>query len=122
MQHVRTDSCGELAQSEVIFSLDIADELGNVVFSLSFQSLRTIGRNSEIQRIISQALGNTAHLQFDTSYTIFIETDTESRGITSPVPEPSTIVLMLSGLGLVRGFIRKRRAETKYKKGRSPDE
>lgn len=114
LQHVRTDSCGELARSEVIFSLDIADQFGNVVFSVFFQSLLTIGRNSEMQRLIAETVGNTAHLQFDTPYTILIEADTESRGITSPVPEPSTLVLMLSGLGLVRGFLRK--------KGRSPDE
>lgn len=125
MQHVLTDSCGELAESEVIFSMDITDSLGNVVFSLSFNSLLRIGRSAEMQSLISQALMNTAQLQFDTPYTIFIETDAESRGITSPIPEPATMVLMLSGLGFVAGFVRKRRAVTiarKYKKGSVPDE
>ncbi len=125
MQHVLTDICGELAESEVIFTLEVADSFGNTVFSLSFNSLLTIGRSAEIQSMISQAVANTAHLQFDTEYSIFIETDTESRGITSPVPEPSTMVLLLSGLSLIAGFVRKRTTVTatyRHKKGWPPDE
>ena len=125
MQHVLTDVCGELAESEVIFTLDVADSSGNVVFSLSFNSLLTIGRSAELQSMISQALAGTAHLQFNTEYSIFIETDTESRGITSPVPEPSTMVLLLSGLSLITGFVRKQtsvRAAHRRQKGRPPDE
>jgi len=125
MQHVLTDVCGELAESEVIFTLDVADSFGNVVFSLSFHSLLTIGRNAELQSMISQAVAGTAHLQFNTEYSIFIETDTESRGITSPVPEPSTMVLLLSGLSFVAGVVRKQitvSAAHRRQKGRPPDE
>ena len=125
MQHVLTDACGELAESEAIFTLDVADSFGNVVFSLSFNSLLSIGRRAELQSMISQAVAGTAHLQFNTEYSIFVETDTESRGITSPTPEPSTMVLLLSGLSFVAGFMRKRITVTpahRNQKGRPPDE
>lgn len=102
MQSLMTDAFGEFAESDVIFSLELD---GDPV--LFHASQLTGGPNTSIQQQIAQAVSNTVTLQQNTVYTVVVGIDPEGKGSNS-IPEPSTVILMVSGLGLMAGFARKR--------------
>lgn len=60
--------------------------------------------NSDIQNQISQVLT----LQFNQQYTLGLFLRANSRAAQNEVPEPATVVLLVSGLGFMAGFVRKR--------------
>ncbi len=103
--HVKTDECGVLAETEIIFAMELD---GDPI--LFFQDMLSIGPNSELQKSISLSLlAENVSLEFDTPYFLLLEVDSESVGIVEPIPEPSTMVLTLVGLGALVGFAVKRR-------------
>jgi YD repeat-containing protein len=104
--HVLTDACGGLADTEVNFHLDIDGEP-----QLFYNTLLAIGPSDEALLSASPSLTHALALQYDTPYFLLLEVDSESHG-RSDVPEPSTLLLLLSGcLGLLlTAWIRRRRA------------
>ena len=105
MQSLMTDAYGEFAESDVIFSLELD---GDPV--LFYASQLTGGPNTSIQLQIAQALSNTVTLQYNTTYQFHTGVSPKSPPVINSVPEPSTVILMVSGLGFMVGFARKRRA------------
>ena len=103
MQSLMTDGAGLFAESDVVFSLELD---GDPI--LFHASQLTGGPNTSMQQQIAQALSNTVTLQRNTVYTISIGIDTDIPPSTNSVPEPSTVILTISGLGLMAGFVRKR--------------
>jgi hypothetical protein len=94
--HVLTDACGGLADTEVNFHLDIDGEP-----QLFYNTLLAIGPSDEALLSASPSLTHALALQYDTPYFLLLEVDSESHG-RSDVPEPSTLLLLLSGcLGLL---------------------
>ncbi len=103
-QNLLTDPCGMLADSEVIFSLELFGPDVTTGPLLFFQSHLTIGSDSSDGSSFNGDLTATAPLTVDTPYAIFKEADAESSGINT-VPEPGTLLLvglsMLGSLGAV---------------------
>ncbi|HEU4509547.1 MAG TPA: PEP-CTERM sorting domain-containing protein [Pyrinomonadaceae bacterium] len=96
-----------------VFHPDCADvfnpSCGNVNQTFSFDSrivLRPpdISTSLEIQRQISDVVT----LQFDQQYNILISIDATSRAAQSEIPEPASVVLLVSGLGFMAGVVKKR--------------
>ena len=105
MQSLMTDAYGEFAESDVIFSLELD---GDPV--LFYASQLSGGPHTSIHQQISQALSNTVTLQYNTVYMIHAGVDPDSPPADNSTPEPSTIILMISGLGVMVGYARKQRA------------
>jgi hypothetical protein len=107
--HVFTDGCGLLARTEVIFGLQVfklptangpSDPL--VLFS---DRLLLIGPNDNANLPFADTLSQSALLDYDTPYGLFIEVDSESQAV---VPEPATATLFLAGVGLWPEFRRRK--------------
>jgi len=107
MQSLMTDAFGEFAESDAIFTLELDGD--PVLFSAS---QLTGGPNTSMQQQIAQALSNTVTLQYNTTYQINVGVDPDIPPVTNSIPEPSTIILMISGVGFMLGFARKRRTAT----------
>jgi hypothetical protein len=99
---VFTDECGILAETEVIFGLELDGDL-----ILDYQKLLSIGPNDSDSFTVSELLSTTVPLEFDVPYFLYLEVDSESEGIVD-VPEPHTLALLLVGLGGFVGVSRKR--------------
>ena len=105
---VMTDACGVLAETEVFFSLEVD---GDPTLFPDPIPLLSIGPSDSDTLSVSQSLSKTLTLQFDTPYFLLLEVDSESRGVNA-VPEPSTLVLLLTGLGLLlTASVRHRRVQ-----------
>lgn len=109
LQHVETDEFGVLAEAEILFDMFLN---GVPVFSLQVDRLMLVmGPNglghvegtSQISRIFQLQAGTTNTIQFRVS--------TTSLAI-SEVPEPATVVLLVSGLGFMTGVLKKRRKQS----------
>lgn len=103
--HVLTDQNGVFAETEVIFNLQLDGEP-----LLFFNDMLSVGPNSDITSTLNQHLTATKTLAFDVPYSLILEIDSESRAFN--IPEPSTPVLLLTGIGLLAGFRHKRRRKT----------
>lgn len=108
IQDLATDQMSLFAASDVDITMQVA---GVNVFSFD-PRLRLSGGfndsdNFEVQRQLSQIL----NLQFGQQYDIDIFVRANSRAAQNEIPEPATVVLLASGLGLTAGFVRKRRAQ-----------
>jgi hypothetical protein len=107
IQDLATDQLSLFAASDVDITMQVA---GVNVFSFD-PRLRLSGGfndsdNFEVQRQLSQIL----NLQFGQQYDIDIFVRANSRAAQNEIPEPATVVLLASGLGLTAGFMRKLRA------------
>ena len=107
LEHVETDQFGVRAQSEIFFNLHVN---GSPVFSLQVERLNP--RTGPNQLVVIEAVdqfSRTISLQAGTQNSIFIVLSTGAYA-ESEVPEPATIVLLVSGLGFMSGVLKKRRS------------
>jgi hypothetical protein len=96
-QILATDNNGVFASSEVIFTLALSS--GDT--PLFLDNPLTIGSGSSIVSPYSGTLtGSSSPLLPDTAYTLVIQTDAESSGLNSGVPEPSSLILSITALGV----------------------
>jgi len=106
LQHVETDQFGVRAQSEILFNIHVN---GPPVFSLQVERLLPLtGPN---RQTLIEAVGQvsaTIRIQAGVENSIFIVLTTGSYA-ESEVPEPASVVLLVSGLGFMTGVLKKRR-------------
>ena len=104
VQDLVTDQLSLFAASDIDIDLQVA---GVTVFSfdprLSIAFLDS--QNFETQRQLSQIL----NLQFGQQYNLDLFIRANSRAAQNEIPEPATVVLLVSGLGFMAGFVKKRR-------------
>ena len=109
LQHVETDEFGVFAESGINFDMFLN---GLPVFSLQIDRLMPIqGPNGlghvegiqQIARLISVQAGATNNIEFRLSTTSIAVSD---------VPEPATVVLLVSGLGFMTGFLKQKRKQS----------
>jgi hypothetical protein len=103
---VITDECGLSAEAELIFAL----HLDGVPLFLE-QRLVSIGPEDSASDGVNTILASTQTLEYDRSYELLIELDSETRVTTQPVPETlgflsagaALMVLMACGTRAARG-------------------
>ena len=104
VQNLVTDPSSLFAASDSRITVQVVD-----VGSFSFDSRLRVGPDestvSEVQRQLSEVLT----LQFDQQYNLRIFVGANSRVGQNEIPEPATVLLLVSGLGFMAGFVRKRR-------------
>ena len=111
MHTLMTDPFSFSAASTVLINLQILDPSDfSIVHNFSFDSRLVIRppTNStalEIERQLSEAVT----LLFDKEYTFRVSIFANSRAGQNEIPEPASAVLLMSGLGFVAGFLRKRK-------------
>jgi hypothetical protein len=103
MQNLVTDQFSLFAASEARLSLQIVD-----VRTFSFDSNLRIGPNELTELETQRQLSEIFTLQFNQQYNLILFIGANSRAGQSEIPEPATVVLLFSGLGLMAGFVRKR--------------
>jgi hypothetical protein len=105
IQNLVTDQSSQFAVSETRIFLNVIG-----VQTFSFDTRFRIGPGDEatvieMQRQISEVLT----LQFNQQYDVLVSVGANSRAAQSEVPEPATVVLLVSGLGFMTGFVKKQR-------------
>jgi hypothetical protein len=105
---VQTDAFGQYAESGLFMDVFVN---GVPVFSLQVDALHPIigpnGGPSMVQA--SQEISRSIQLQGGTTNSILVRLSSSSLVINSEVPEPATIVMLVSGLGVMTGVFKKRR-------------
>lgn len=99
--NVFTDRFGVKAETETTFTL----ELDGTPVLFRHDPL-SVGPNSSRSLPFSESLFATRTLQFDTPYFLLAEVDSESSA--TNIPEPGTLVLLLTGAGVLAGYARRR--------------
>jgi hypothetical protein len=102
---VQNDAFGQYAESGLNFDLFVN---GAPVFSLQVDALHPVGPNGFGTVQGADQISRTISLQGGTSNTIVARLSTTSLGI-NEVPEPASVVLLVSGLGFMTGVFKKRR-------------
>ena len=103
---VQTDATGLYAESGLFFDMFVN---GNPVFSLQVETLHPItGPNLFGSASGSSQIARTITLQGNSTNTISVRLSATSLVI-NEVPEPATVVLLVSGLGAMTGILKKRR-------------
>lgn len=106
MRQVQTDQFGVLAESEVVF-----DILVNGVAVFSVDSLLSVSGPNQFALVEgSNPLSRLIKLQFGAVNTVEVRLTTRSLAV-NEVPEPATVLLLVSGLGFMTGVLKKRRAK-----------
>ena len=105
LTQMQTDEFGEYV--EVEWALNVLVN-GSSVFSTDFLNTRT-GPNSMAGGPFSSQLSRAITLQYGAVNAIEIRLTPRALGINNEVPEPATVALLISGLGLMTGVLRKRR-------------
>ena len=104
LQTLVRDQFSTFAVSEAIITLNVIG-----VQSFSFDSrLRALPNEVmtlEAQRLISEVVT----LQFNQQYTLLVGLNAVSRAGSNEIPEPATVILLVSGLGFMAGLVKKRR-------------
>lgn len=103
--HLETDEFGRYAESAINFDILVN---GLPVFSVQIDQLVSIGPNGLADIQGSSQIARTISLQAGTENTILVRAVPSSLVI-NEVPEPATIVMLVSGLGFMTGLLRKRR-------------
>jgi len=102
---VETDQFSVLAESEVLFDIFV-----NGVSVFQVDSLLPLSGPNLLARIDAlNELSRTVTLVGGVENTINVRLLIRSLAITNEVPEPATIVMLVSGLGVMTGVIKKRR-------------
>lgn len=112
MQSVMTDEFGLLAESNVLAAIHLGS---SNVFPPVFSTL-TIGPNGSSVSNIQQQLSQILTLQFNTEYRFDVTLSANSRVVNqapSGIPEPASVVLLVSGLGFMAGLVKKTAAFTR---------
>lgn len=103
---VQTDEFGRYAESGFFFDLFVN---GTPVFSLQVEALRPVlGPNQSSMQQAAEQISRTIRLQGGSTNTISARLSTTSLVI-NEVPEPASVVLLVSGLGFMAGVLKKRR-------------
>ena len=106
--NVQTDSLGVQARTETIFSVDID---GLPALPLPFDNVFLVGSNSTMSTSsTSTSVKGTISLDPSIEHLIEVQADSESSAIDTP--EPSTMALLLAGLGSLAAWARKKRSHT----------
>lgn len=106
---VQTDEFGRYAESGFFFDLFVN---GNPVFSLQVEALRPVtGPNQSSMSQGSEQISRIIRLQGNSTNTISARLTATSLVI-NEVPEPASVVLLVSGLGFMAGVLKKRRKRT----------
>lgn len=103
---LQTDQSGIRAESEILFNMHVN---GPPVFSLQVERLLPLdGPNRRALVAGMNQVSGTVRVQAGAENSIFIILSTGST-VESEVPEPATIVLLVSGIGFMTGVLKKRR-------------
>ena len=106
LNDLQTDQFGVRAESEILFNMHVN---GPPVFSLQVERLLPLsGPNLRALIFGVEQVSGTIRVQAGAENSIFIVLTTGSF-VESEVPEPATIVLLVSGLGFMTGVLKKRR-------------
>ncbi len=111
MQSVMTDQFSLFAASSVIFNLQVLNASDfSPVHNFSFRNRFSVlpPNNSSIMEFERQ-LAEAFTLQFGTEYSLRGSLFANSEAAQSEIPEPASVVLLVSGLGFMAGFVKKRR-------------
>ena len=101
-----TDQFGVRAEAEILFNVHVN---GPPVFSLQVERLLPLSGPNRRALIAGETpVSGTVRVQAGTQNSIFIVLTTGSI-VESEVPEPATIVMLVSGLGFMTGVLKKRR-------------
>jgi len=95
LMNVFTDEYGLYAKTETIFGMELNGS--PILFFRIPPAILSIGPNDSDYEPISKNLMTTMSLEYDVPYFLYLEVDSESRA--ANVPEPSTFILLLVGLG-----------------------
>lgn len=103
---VQTDEFGRYAESGLFMDLFLN---GVPVFSLQVEALHPLlGPNQSSMIQASQEIARTVRLQGGSQNSILVRLSSTSLVI-NEVPEPASVVLLISGLGLMTGVLKQRR-------------
>lgn len=103
---VQTDAFGRYAESGLFMDVFVN---GTPVFSLQVEALHPLlGPNQSSMIQAAEQISRTVRLQGNSENSISVRLTSTSLVI-NEVPEPATVVLLLSGLGFLGGVLKKRR-------------
>ena len=103
---VQNDQFGQYAESGLNFDFFVN---GAPVFSLQVDALHPRGPNEFGTVQGGGQVSRTITLQGGSTNTIVARLSTTSLGINEAVPEPASVLLLVSGLGFMTGVLKKRR-------------
>ncbi len=104
---VQTDAFGQYAESGLFMDVFVN---GTPVFSLQVEALHPLlGPNLSSTISASDQISRSITLQGGSTNSIVVRLTATSLVINNEVPEPATIVMLVSGLGVMTGVLKKRR-------------
>jgi hypothetical protein len=105
-QNIMLDQFTLTAVSETRISFQVFSGTTEI---FSFDSTLRIGPTGPTSQELERQLSEILNLQFNTEYTLSVLAIANSRATQSEVPEPASVILLVSGLGFMARFVKKRR-------------